>query len=646
MKNLLVIGSGSREHAIMIKAMESNCQFNRGYKLHGFGPTANPGIIELCEQSGGSYTIGSVTEPHLILLACKKANISLVVIGPEAPLEAAVVDTLKEHKIKVVGPIQKLAQIETSKSFTRDFLATFLSEASPKYYVVKNIEQATKVIKELKDAYVIKADGLSGGKGVLIAQEHLFNDEMAIAHCEKLFKDSPQFVIEEKLIGQEFSLITLTDGKSFIHLPALQDHKRAYEDDAGPNTGGMGSYTDIGGGLPFLSEAELEKAKSYNELVVKKLSEIDGVLYQGVLYGGYMVCSDDVKIIEYNARFGDPEAVNLMYLIESDVIELFERIANGTLDKYKLKLNNQATVCTYVVPNNYPNVSKNKERVEIGAIDNDVMLCFGSIEKQGDFYYSQNSRTLALVAGGPSISAARDKIVKSICQIKGKVRYRLDIGSPLLIQKRVSHMQYLRRPLKIAVLGSTNGTDLVPIIEAINKKQLNGEIAIVLSDNKESGILQKAKRYNLKHAVLKEKGLKRDQEICYYCEKEQVELIILIGFMRILKKEFCKKWKNRIINVHPSLLPDFANTTDTNTHELAIKRFIETGNNITGCTIHLVTPEIDGGPIILQKECHIEKDDTPISLKQKVQALEGVALCECIAKAFLTRGDLSRFATQ
>lgn len=646
MKNLLVIGSGSREHAIMIKAMESNCQFERGYKLHGVGTTANPGIIELCEQSGGSYTVGSIVDPSFILSVCQKNSITLAVVGPEAPLEAAVVDTLKEHGIKVVGPTQKLAQIETSKSFTRDFLNRFLSEASPKYYIVENIKEATKAIKELKDAYVIKADGLAGGKGVLIAQEHLFNDEMAIEHCKELFKSSDKFVIEEKLVGQEFSLITLTDGKSFIHLSALQDHKRAYEGDTGPNTGGMGSYTDKGGSLPFLSEDELKKAKAYNELVVKKLSEIDGTLYQGVLYGGYMVCSDDIKIIEYNARFGDPEAINLMYLIKSDVIELFERIADGTLDQYELILNDQATVCTYVVPQNYPNLVKDKEQVEIGPISNDVMLCFGSIEKQGDFYYTQGSRTLALVASGPSISDARDKIVKSISQIKGKVRYRLDIGSHHLVQKRLEHMQSLRRPLKIAVLGSTNGTDLVPIVEAINAKHLKGEIAIILSDNKEAGILQKAKAYNLKHAVLKEKGLKRDQEICSYLEKEQIELIILIGYMRILKEEFCKRWENRIINVHPSLLPDFANTTDTNTHELAIKRFVETGNDITGCTVHLVTPQVDAGPILLQKECQIELNETPLTLKQKVQALEGEALCECITKAFSTRGDLSRFATQ
>ena len=156
----------------------------------------------------------------------------------------------------------------------------------------------------------------------------------------------------------------------------------------------------------------------------------------------------------------------------------------------------------------------------------------------------------------------------------------------------------------------------------------------------------KSKSLQLKARCFKRERVKRDQEICSYLEKEQIELIILIGYMRILKEDFCKRWENRIINVHPSLLPDFANTTDTNTHELAIKRFVETGNDITGCTVHLVTPQVDAGPILLQKECQIELNETPHSLKQKVQALEGEALCECIAKAFSTRGDLSRFATQ
>ncbi len=645
MKNLLIIGSGAREHAMLMKVEQSNSEFNHNYNLYGIGPTANPGLIKLCAQNGGTYTVGSIVDAALILSVCKKYAITLAVIGPEAPLEVGVVDVLLKNNIAVVGPPKQLAQIETSKSFTRDFLATFLAEASPEYYVVTSLEEAIVAIKTLKEAYVIKTDGLAGGKGVLIAQEHLFTDEMAISHCQELFKHGKKFVIEEKLVGQEFSLMTLTDGKSFLHLPALQDHKRAYENDTGPNTGGMGSYTDKGGCLPFLSQEELEKAKIYNEIVIKELSEWGGVPYKGVLYGGYMVCATGVKVIEFNARFGDPEAINLMYLLESDIIDLFERIATGNLRGYKLRLKEQATVCTYVVPQNYPNVTNEKEVIEIGQIPADVMLCFGSLESQGNSYYALGSRTLALVTGGATIKEAREKIVKSICSIKGKIRYRRDIASEQLIQKRIEHLNYLRRPLRIAVLGSTKGSDLIPIINAINAKRINSEIVLVLSDKIEAPILQKAAKYNLKHAVLSEKGVKREQQIDDFCKREQVELIVLIGYMRILSAEFCKKWENRIINVHPSLLPDFANTMDTDTHSLAIKRFIETGNNITGCTVHLVTAQVDRGPILLQKKCQIETDETPVTLKQKVQALEGQALCECIASAFSTRGDLSRFVS-
>ena len=641
MKNLLIIGSGAREHAIALKFSQSNEQYNHKYKIYALGLTTNPGIKIICDNSGGSYNVGSITEGESVLALCKNFQITLVIVGPEATLETGVVDLLVENKIKVVGPNKKHALIETSKTFTRDFLFSFLEEACPKYYVITSIAEAQSALNSLKDSYVIKADGLAGGKGVLIAQEHLFSDNEALAYCEELLKQKGKFVIEEKLVGQEFSLISLTDGSSFVHLPALQDHKRAYDGDSGPNTGGMGSYTDKNHKLPFLTDEELNLAKSYNELVVKQLNELNNSPYIGVLYGGYMACAQGLKIIEFNARFGDPEAMNLMYLIESDVVELFERVANKTLSEYKLKLLNEATVCTYVVPADYPFPTKKSEKVELGEISDDVMLCYGSVENIEGTLYTKGSRTLAFVGGAETIGLARSKVVDSLKRVKGNIRYRLDIGSDELIQKRVEHMKQLRKPLRVAILGSTNGTNLIPILEAINKKVLNAEVSLILSDKENSGILKKAKENNIEAHCLKNKGSERDCEITLFCEKAAIELIVLIGYMRILGKEFCSRWENRIINVHPSLLPEFANTMDLETHRLAINRMKESGNNKSGCTVHLVTSAVDSGPIVLQRECEIEYDDTPESLKKRVQEQEALALIEAINKAYKTRGKLT-----
>lgn len=654
MKHLLILGSGAREHAIAMQLSYSNIMrtgSKEPYAIHCLGSTRNPGLMEVCTHSGGSYRTGDITDPLTVVATCTQAEASLVIIGPEAPLERGVADALRAVGTSVVGPCRSLARIETSKTCARDFLFARIPEACPKYFVATTVEQAAKHIQELNGSYVIKADGLAGGKGVLIAGEHLHSDAQAIAYCSELLtastKGEPRCVIEEKLEGEEFSLMTLTDGTTCLHLPPLQDHKRAFAGDTGPNTGGMGSYTGTEGTLPFLSRYELETAKAYNELVVRELRNATGVPYRGILYGGFMATAGGVKIIEYNARFGDPEALNLMRLLKSDGIELFERMADGTLDGYDLRIDHSASVCLYLVPESYPAGKAIGDEVEIGPIGDDLWLCYGSIDRTEEgALVTAGSRTAALVATGRTIAEARRQVLDSIGVITGKLRYRSDIGSDVLLDKRIEHMSRLRSPLRIAVLGSTNGTDLDAIINGIADTSVPTHIKMVISDREDAPILQRAKRNGIPATWIAKKGVAREREISRLCEESEIELIVLIGYMRILGPQFCERWKGRIMNVHPSLLPEFAGTMDSDTHTLAIERMHRTGNAVTGCTVHLVTDQVDAGPILLQKQCMISADDTPAALKSKVQELEGTALCECIAASYSARGDLSKATTR
>ena len=642
MKHLLLIGSGAREHAIAQQLARSHTPWH----IHCAGTTDNPGIAEICKDSRGTFSNGAITDPDWILELAGTIGISLAIIGPEAPLETGVADTLRQAGIPVVGPDKALARIETSKSFARQFLQSILPQACPRFHVAHDIDEATVWLRELHGAFVIKADGLTGGKGVLVAGEHLHSDAEAIAYCRNLLKpianavQQPRCVIEEKLTGEEFSLMTVTDGKTFLHLPPVQDHKRAFDGDTGPNTGGMGSYSDRMASLPFLTPQDLKIAKSYNETVVRELEAATGAPYRGILYGGFMVTANGIKIIEYNARFGDPECLNLMQLIQSDVMEMFERTANGTLADYTLALSEAASVCVYLVPVSYPMEQTKGDPVHIGMLPRSISVCLGSVNGTGNSLVTAGSRTLALVALGETIKEARDQVMGAISSIEGKLRYRSDIGSELLIEKRINHMRQLRNPLRIAIIGSTNGTDMDAIVEQIGRGTLPVSIALVLSDRRDAGILRKAQTYGIPNTWVEGKGAARDREITKLCEDAKIETIVLIGYMRILGVEFCQRWNNRVMNVHPSLLPEFAGTKDTDTHALAIDRMRTTRNAKTGCTVHLVTPTVDAGPILVQKSCLISPDDTPETLKKRIQQLEGEALCECLSRAYASRGYL------
>ena len=433
-RNILLVGSGAREHALAKAISRSRLH----PKLCVYASSHNPGI----EALATGVMVGKITDPEAVARWAEEQGVSMAVIGPEAPLETGVADALWAKNIPVVGPKQALAQLETSKAFTRDLMKKHNVGGCPAYQNFNSMEGVGAFLESLGDAYVIKANGLMGGKGVKVAGDHLHSHEEAIAFCQELIDGGGEFVIEEKMIGVEFSLISLCGGKTLLHFPAVQDHKRAFDGDAGPNTGGMGSYSDADHSLPFLKHGEVEQARALNGQIAEALLKEIGEPYKGVLYGGFMATAKGVMVVEYNARFGDPECLNLMTLLEADFVELLEAVIEDKLDTLEASSRAKASVCKYAVPEGYPDKPLKGFEFSIDEVS-DCELYLGAVDLKDGKLIGTGSRTVAVVAMGNTIAEAEAIAEAQINLIKGPLFHRKDIGTLELLQKRIDFMKSL-----------------------------------------------------------------------------------------------------------------------------------------------------------------------------------------------------------
>ena len=434
--NVLLIGSGAREHAIA-RAID-NSQNNNS--LHCFASNMNPGIADVCS----GFSLGNINDPKDVVRYAKETSSTLAVIGPENPLASGVADALWDVGVKVVGPKKDLAQVETSKAFTRDLLKEYNISGGPRYQTFGSMIGIDDFLTELGEKYVVKYDGLAGGKGVKVAGDHLQSHEDALDYCMELVDKGGKVVIEEKFIGQEFSIMSFCDGKTLRHMPAVQDHKRAYEGDTGPNTGGMGTYSDADHSLPFLKDSEIQEAHTINVATAKALKNKFGEGYKGVLYGGFMATGTGVKLIEYNARFGDPEAMNVLPLLKSDFVDICESIADGTLDGIDVQFQNKASVCKYAVPEGYPDDPVKGEPINVSSVENSDRLFYASVDIKHGSLVEAGSRTVAVVGIADSIAEAEVIAEKEVSSVSGPLFHRSDIGTETVIQDRINHMSSLR----------------------------------------------------------------------------------------------------------------------------------------------------------------------------------------------------------
>lgn len=436
--NILIIGSGAREHAIAKTLKRSK----KHPKVFCYASTNNPGIKKLTNK----YWVGNICDANEIVKIATTNKIDFAIIGPEAPLEHGLADVLSNASIPTIGPKQKLARIETSKSYTRDLLQKYNIPGGPIYHVFHNLIGAKEFLEKLGEGnYVIKADGLMGGKGVKVAGDHLHSIREAYEYCQELHDIEMSFVIEEKFIGQEFSLMSFCDGEHLIPMPLVQDHKRAYENDEGPNTGGMGTYSDANHRLPFVTAEEVAEAQCINEAVAKALMQDCSEKYIGILYGSFMVTKSGIRLIEYNARFGDPEVMNVLSILESDLVEICQSMIAGTLTNDQVKFKNVATVCKYAVPEGYPDAPIKNAEISIKGVLHPDQLYLGAVDMVDEKLIQTGSRTAAIVGIAETIYEAEKIAEADINRITGPLFHRKDIGTESLIQQRIHHVKELRQ---------------------------------------------------------------------------------------------------------------------------------------------------------------------------------------------------------
>lgn len=612
--DVLVVGGGGREHAIAWKLAQSPA-VRKVYLAPGNAGTSDRDIFV-------NVPLGVDDHEALVAFAVS-SKVSLCVVGPEAPLVAGLADQLTAVGVPTFGPSAHAAQLEASKAFSKDFMHRHAIPTAA-YRTFTDYALATQYLDAIDHKIVVKASGIAAGKGVLIpdtkeAAQQALKDVM----LDKAFGAAgDEVVVEEFLTGHEVSLLAFCDGERVVTMPGAQDHKRVFDGDLGPNTGGMGVYAPA----PCLPPALERECIAIIERVVAALKQ-EGMPYVGVLYPGFMLTPSGPKILEFNCRFGDPETQVLLPLLNSDLFEIAMACVEGRLDKSLVAWKNAAAATVVLASQGYPD-SYPKGKVISGVAtanameDVTVFHAGTALDAAKQNVVTAGGRVLAVTAVHPTLATAIDRAYDGVRAIHfDGAQYRSDIGLKGLLHSS--------NKVKLAVLGSTRGSSMQPILDAIQAGELNASIEVVVSNKSDAGILARAKQHDIAAVALASQGKSRtefDAEVSQVLQTKGVELVLLIGYMRILSAEFCKQWQGKVLNVHPSLLPDFAGGMDLAVHQAVL----DAKKTQSGCTVHFVTEQVDAGPIAVQLTCPVLSNDTAESLKARVQPLEGVAFLHAI----------------
>lgn len=534
MKSVLVLGDGCREQA----------------------------LVEALRKTTRVVLRNDVPEDSL-------QQYDLVVPGSETYLEDGIADKCSRLGVPCFGPTKAAAQLETSKAFAKTFMRR---EGIPtaNYQIVERPQDFVR--SDWSVPFVIKQSGVAGGKGV-----HIVDCD----HQDIVLDDDKTYVVEEYIQpGQEVSHMYFCDGRIAVPMPPSQDHKRRFEGDTGPMTGGMGAVAPC----PHADS----HVDTYAQKVLDRL-RLQKMPYVGVLYIGVMVTpSGPPKVLEFNCRFGDPEAQAVLPMLHGNLYNILMACVKGTLRAEQVRWRDNTcsaalTLCTH----EYPLPS---EPVDVN-FSKDILA---TTKRQG--------RIATVVQTAQTIRQAVQSAVSRASTYE--LSFRRDIGHHSI-------------PLRIGVLGSTRGTDLKGIMEAIESKRLYATVEIVVSNIPTAGILN----CGAKAQYLSPQGLRRDQYdriVTTVLEEHNVDVVVLIGYMRILGNSFCRRWTGRCFNVHPSLLPKYSGYMDKRIHASVLSN----GETESGCTIHEVVANVDEGRIVVQKKCPVHMDDSVHTLKERVQRLE------------------------
>jgi phosphoribosylamine--glycine ligase len=435
-----MIGNGGREHAIALGLCK-----NPETQLYVAAQGKNAGIAELA----GHYQEIGFTRSQKIVDYFTHQQVDFVVVGPEATLMFGIVDQLRSAGVPTVGPTQAQAQLEGDKSFMRHLLREQIGWGSPAWSTVSSLADA-KTFLDAVGQIVVKPLGLTGGKGVRVMGIQLAGHEEVLDYVDQLLQSDGEVLLEECLIGEEFSRMAFVSDGVIAPVPLMQDFKYAYDGDRGLMTGGMGAYSMADGGLPFVTSDDLNQADSLLAEVVQALEKTTGEAYRGFLYGQFMVTNSGIKLIEFNVRLGDPEALNLMAILGIDATIVFHQIATGRLDCEGVQFQKKASVSKYLVPNAYPDpiAQPFPFRLNDLAVEQaGLMLIHGSVEKIGPAeWLALGSRTFGLVGLGDTPGSVCERIDGFLSKMPiPELRYRKDVGSAEIIAKKIKKMEQIRR---------------------------------------------------------------------------------------------------------------------------------------------------------------------------------------------------------
>lgn len=414
---VLVVGGGGREHAICY-ALKKNKDITKIYCAPG-----NGGISDIAECLPD---IKATDLDGILEFVKAHPGISMTVVAPDDPLALGLVDLLNENGFRAFGPTKDAAQIEASKVFSKNLMKKY-GMPTADYQVFDDARSAKEYLKTAEYPIVVKADGLALGKGVIICKDKKEAtkavNEIMLDH--KFGKSGNQIVIEEFLTGYEVSVLAFCDGKTILPMVTSQDHKRALDNDQGLNTGGMGAFS------PSQRFGETEMKKAYNDIFLPTLGALcsEGITFKGVLYFGLMVSDKGVKVLEYNARFGDPETQAVLVRLENDLYDIFNKVIDQKLSQVKLKWKDRTSICVIIASGGYPEAYEKGYEIEFGDIDDDcVVFHSGTVKKDGK-YYTNGGRVLGVTCMGKNLAEAREKAYANVKKISFKdMHYRTDIG--------------------------------------------------------------------------------------------------------------------------------------------------------------------------------------------------------------------------
>jgi len=418
--NVLIIGSGGREHALAWKVAQSS----RLAKLY-IAP-GNAGT-----DAWGENVLMDIRDHAIVIGFCKEKQIDLVIVGPEIPLAAGIVDALSGSGIRCFGPKQAAAQIEASKVFAKDFMARHRIPTA-RYATFTQLEEAIRYLESVDYPVVIKASGLAAGKGVVLPDT--FEEAKSTLEnilVDKAFGDAgSEVVIEERLNGKEVSLMAFTDGITVVPMLPAQDHKRLLDGDRGPNTGGMGAYAPA---PIFTADMMKDAIESVLEPAVDAM-RMDGTPFVGVLYAGLILNESGLSVLEFNSRFGDPETQVVLPLLETDLLDIADACVNGTLADVDISWKDGAAVCVVLASKGYPEKVESGKFATIEALPEN-MVCFhaGTKMDNNGNVITAGGRVFGLTAWATNIAAAIDTVYTNVTNVSFEdVQYRTDIGQRAL----------------------------------------------------------------------------------------------------------------------------------------------------------------------------------------------------------------------